>query len=329
MRSDEIDSMLLPSRELINDKHFWQHQSDGLAYFCSSDVTRSYRVPLDLHELLVVTDRFHIKPLLPLISGDGRFYLLVLDLNQTRLFQATKNFISELELKNAPTSLDETMKYDDPEKQLQFHSGTAPAKGRRAAMFHGHGAGSDETDKKKNILRFFHQLDHGVSDLLTDHNAPLMLAGVEYLLPLYREANSYPNLLPNGITENTDEISDQELHEKAWKKIQPYFQQAEKQAAEKYASFADSGLTSVLIQDVVKQSYYKRVESLFVEKGKQLWGVFDKNSAEIRVHEKAEPGDQDLLDLAAVQTFINGGDVFLMEPENMPEGADIAAVYRY
>jgi len=39
----------------------------------ASDLFRYYRLSLLFEELVVVTDRFHLKPLLPLLSGDERF----------------------------------------------------------------------------------------------------------------------------------------------------------------------------------------------------------------------------------------------------------------
>jgi hypothetical protein len=47
------------------------------------------------------------------------------------------------------------------------------------------------------------------------------------------------------------------------------------------------------------------------------------------VHAEAEPGDEDLLDLAAVHTFLNGGMVYAVEPEQMPSYATLAALFRY
>jgi hypothetical protein len=43
---------------------------------------------------VVVTDRFHIKPLLPLLSGDGRFYVLALSQSEVRLLQGTRYSVS-------------------------------------------------------------------------------------------------------------------------------------------------------------------------------------------------------------------------------------------
>jgi len=68
---------------------------------------------------------------------------------------------------------------------------------------------------------------------------------------------------------------------------------------------------------------------LFVAVGLQQWGAFDPDANEVRWHQEIEPGDEDLLDLAAVHTLGNGGSVYAVEPEKAPDDALLAAVFRY
>lgn len=153
---------LLEKAKELDEYKFWQHQSDGLAIFISTNLFSYYCLPINFQELVVVTDRFHLKPLLPLLTGDGQFYILALK-NQVRLFQGTRYSVSEIELENVPQSIAEALKYDDAEKQLQFHTGTSQG-GERAGMFHGQGAGNDE--QKDNLLRYFRKVDAGLEELL-------------------------------------------------------------------------------------------------------------------------------------------------------------------
>lgn len=41
-----------------------------------------------------------------------------------------------------------------------------------------------------------------------------------------------------------------------------------------------------------------------------------------------EPGDEDLLNAAAIQTLLNGGTVYAVEPEQVPDTAPLAAIFR-
>ncbi|MDM9379770.1 hypothetical protein QUB80_03530 [Chlorogloeopsis sp. ULAP01] len=327
LRPQDVRDLLQPAQEL-DEYEFWQHQSDGLAMFISNNFFSYYCVPVDFQELVVVTDRFHLKPLISLLTGDGLFYILALSQNQVRLFQSTRYSVSEVELENVPTSIAEALKYDDPEKSLQFHTGTSQGGGGdRAAIFHGHGAGND--DRKDNLLRYFRKIDDGLQELLKNQRSPLVLAGVDYLLPIYKQANSYPNLIDEGIAGNPDELKAEELHSQAWQIVQPYFEEAQQEAIASYQALLGTGKTASSIQEVVTAAYYQRVESLFVPVGQQKWGHFNPSTNRVQVHPEQETGDEDLMDFAALHTLLNGGTVFAVSPEQVPGDKPIAAILRY
>lgn len=331
LRTPEVKELLEPAGRLLQDGLFWQRQSDGLALFLSSEAFRSYRLPFDFDELVVVTDRFHVKPLFPLLSG-GQFYVLALSQNEVRLLQGTRYSVSEVDLEGMPESLAETLRYNDPENRFQFHTSTRTpgGKGERPAIFHGHGVASAD-DPKDYISRYFHQVDEGLQDLLRDEQAPLVLAGVDYLHPIYKEANTYPYLIDEGIEGNPEELRAEELHERAWAIVQPLFLTTQEEAAARYRQLAGAGSEQASndLKEVVPAAYHGRVETLFVAVGLQQWGTFDPETKTVRVHEEAEPGDEDLLDFATVQALLNSGTVYAVEPEKVPDEAPLAALFRY
>jgi hypothetical protein len=287
-------------------------------------------VPLDLESLLVVGERFHVKPLLPLLSDDGRFYVLALSLGRLALFQGTQWQLSKVDLHGFPTSLDAALKYDDPEKQLQFHTGTRGpgGTGMRPATFHGQGVSAD--DDKDNILRFFQRVDEGIQPFL-QADEPLVLAGVGYLHALYRDANSYPHLMDEGIEEGADALTPNELRARAWRIVQPQFVSAREQAAALYRKLEGVGSAKVSgeLEEIARAAYCGRIASLFVAIGLQRWGTFDSGTNAARLCHEAEPGSQDLLDFAAVQTLMSEGAVYVVKPEQVPGGGSAAAVFRY
>ena len=76
----------------------------------------------------------------------------------------------------------EALRFNDPERRLQFHTGavTPGGRGDRPAAFHGHGVGQG-VEAKTDILRDFHKVDEALQEVLRDEEAPLVLAGVDYL----------------------------------------------------------------------------------------------------------------------------------------------------
>ncbi len=335
LRAPEARKLLEPPQIFFTDTSFWRYQSDGLAMFLSPHVFRYYRIPLRFEELIVVSNRFNIKPLLPLLSSEGRFFILALSQNNIRLFQGTHYSISEVNLEgdNIPTSISEALKYTDIEKQLQFHTratpfvGESPMVTERAGKFFGQREDIDQA--RKNILEYFNNVDKGLHELLRNEKAPLVLAGVDYLLPIYKEKNSYPYLMERGITGSPKGISENDLHKQAWDIVRPYFQKAQEDAAAKYRQFDNTGHTSNDIKEILTAANQGRVESLFVAVGIHQWGRFDTDTNTILLHENEAAGDEDLLDLAAVLTLLKGGGVYAVEPEKVPSPSLLAAVLRY
>lgn len=332
-----IAALLAPIHELHDDAGFWRTRNDGLAVFRSADWFQYYWLPYAPEELVVSAPQFHVKPLLPLITAGERFYVLALSQQQVRLLHATRYSVNEIDLADIdmPHNIDELLQYDDPERQLQWHTGTGArsspqtAGGQRGAMFHGQGLTSGEYDKV-NLLRYFQQIDNGLHEILRNEDAPLVLAGVDYLLPLYHEANHYQHLVEQGITGNPDTLRNEELHEQALPIIDPIFAGERQAGAERYAELANTDQASADLRAVVPAAAIGRVDRLFVAAGQHVWGRYDPSTNAMKELPENAPESVDLLDLAALYTWLNSGTVFLVPPEEMPaKGATAAAVFRY
>ncbi|MBD3162305.1 MAG: hypothetical protein GF346_08225 [Candidatus Eisenbacteria bacterium] len=329
MRPSDAEPLLKPAQALISDVHFWRHQADGLAVFLGSGLTRYVRATEPFEELVVASERFHLKPLLRSLSGDGRFFVLAASKNSLRLIEGTRESAREIELEDVPRSLADAMKYEDPEKQLQFRTTTSHQGGPRPALFHSHGGGTDDAERKKEIVRYFHQVDDGIREFLKEGRDPLVFAGVDYLFPLYREANSYPALLDQPVLGSPDELSAEDLHRKAWEIVRPHFQRRREEASDLLRERAGTGRTADSIEEVVVAARRGRVDSLFVAVGERIWGSLDEEKEEVALNGEPSPGDEDLLDRAAMETIRHGGQVYALKREEMPLDRSVAAVFRY
>jgi hypothetical protein len=327
LRLAQAEALLEPATRLLGTIPFWKDKRDGLALFISPGISRQYQLPTSFEPLVVVAHRFHVKPLLAFLGGK-EFFVLALSQNAVKLFEGSPFGLSAIDdLEGVPKSLADALKYDELEKQLQFQTGTGVVggKGERAAMFHG----QDLADNKERIQRYFRQIDQGLRDLLREEHAPMVLAGVEYLLPIYKEVNTYQHLLNGGIAGNPEGLSPDELHRQAWAQVEPYFKREQEKAAARYRELAGTGRTSQDPGEVVPAAYHGRVECLFVAVARQQWGDYDPGTNRVDLHVAPQPGSFDLLDLAATQTLLNGGAVYAVEPSEVPDEALLAAVFRY
>lgn len=334
MERDEAGEFLKSAHEL-DTVEFWENQDRGLVILLSPKEFRYYQLTYEFQELVVVSDRFHLKPLLHLINNDGRFYILALSQKDARFYQATRDSIKEIEVENMPKSLDEALQEDELEKGIQQRIATSRGGTSNPFSQPGsfHGMGSPDVDKRqRDIMQFCNAIDGALHEKLRNQTAPLVLAGVEYLHPLYKEVNTYSHLVEEGITGNPEPeaIAPEELRDRVWQIVEPIFHQKQQQAIERYQELAgaDTGKASGDIKEIVPAAYYQRVDSLIVPVGQQMWGKFNPDTMSADLHSEPEPDDEDMLDFAAIHTLLNGGTVYAVEPEHLPQ-VPAAAIFRF
>lgn len=327
MRPTEIQALLQDAENLLAAGVFWKQQQAGLAVFVAPGIFRNYNLPLAFDEFVMVAERFYLKPLLPLLSGEGQFHLLALSLSGFRFFSGTREEMQEIQMENVPGSLAETLQYDMVERQLQQH--TVPrtgGKGERSTIFHGHG--TSFPTEEEGMLRYFRAIDAAVQKYAGEDPAPLVLAGVDHIRALYQKASTYANLFPNGISGNPEMLNAQSLHQAAWELVSPTFQHAQTDALAKFNDLAQTKRTSSQLKYILPAAYHGQIDTLFLEDGQAKWGQYDTENDAVHLDPERRPGSDDLLDLCAIQTLSNGGNVFVLEPEQL-ENEVAAAIFRY
>jgi len=327
VRGPDAHELLKPATDLFEDGLFWREQGDGLAVFLAQGAFQRYRLPLPLEEQVVLSDRFHVKPLLPLFSGDGRFYVLALSQGEVRLLLGTRLTVSEVQVEGMPKDIHVALRFDEHEREGGSYGGDQARGGERTAVFYGIGARKDVT--KINILRYFQQIDRSLHSVLRDERVPLVVAGVDFLLPIYKEANTYDHLLAEGVPGNPETLNDKDLQQQAWRVVEPYFRHEQEEALSRYFELVGTGRASSDPRDVVLSAQQGRVDTLLTTMGVETWGSFDPDTTAVELHAERQPGDEDLADLATVQSILNRGSVYTLPREQMPGGAPLAAIFRY
>lgn len=333
MNESDIASYLSPLTALVDDEIFWQDQSEGCALFLDQNELRIYRLPEDFEPLAFVGESFHITPLIPIYEGNGQFLLLAIDQKRPKIYQGSKFSLLRVEELDLPVSLREMLdNFYEINRHIQFHNKTInpnpDLNQNRKGMYFGHGGG--EMDEKAEIQNYFHKLDEALMTFLADHDAPMVLAGIEFLHPLYKEANSYPNLMQKGIEKNVEQISEEELHQLAWDIVKEKYEQDVHKAIDVYHRLKSAnGDTSTEIEEIVAASHFKRVHTLFIAEGTSIWGSFNPQTQGVEIEEHATYDNEDLINFSAANTLMNGGNVFVLQQKNVPEKSKVTAIFRY
>lgn len=216
---------------------------------------------------------------------------------------------------------------DGADRGEQVHEGMRGNLGKQAGIFHGQGGLKDTA--KADLEGFFQIINRALDPLLCNETAPLLLAGVDYLLPIFRKTSSYAHIVERHLTGNFDLLTSHQLHERSWEIMRPYFDRPQREAFEKLRAFLGTGKASVDTAEVAVSATTGKIEALLVDAGQEQRGTFAANMTKAQVCDRVCNTGEDLVNLAVAETFEHGGVVYSAAPNQLPDGAAIAAIYRY
>ncbi|MFP4562736.1 MAG: hypothetical protein ACLFRY_05425 [Spirochaetia bacterium] len=331
-----IDKIVAPAADRLNDTFYWQQQAEGLAAFLGEDRADFFRLPVSFDEEVVADEHFYIKPLLRYFNGDGRYYVLILNLSKVALYLGSRYTMTEIDIPGEQLNLENILKYDLQEKQQQSHTRRPEQQGGRRAFFHGHGSGTDGiNDKKEQASRFMHAVFDRIFPLLNLKSVPLVLIGQEYLLPIYEDASEEKAReivrVPVNPERVLEKIDEKKILELVWPEVSPLFARIETETLDTFRDLSGSEKVSADLEEIVTAACNGRTEALFVKNGSRVWGRVDLQNQEVEVHENMEDRDVELLNTAVVETLLHGSEkVFHLSADRMPvPGAEAAAIFRY
>ncbi|MTI87726.1 MAG: hypothetical protein FH748_07140 [Balneolaceae bacterium] len=323
-KEQEVENLFKEVYELIDENQFWLHQDKGLALYLNKNYFDYFKIPVTPSEDYHIANNFFITPLLELQNHHGVFHILALSQNGTRILKSTPDNLKVLNIESVPTTMKEHLKYHVHEKSIQLHS--SGSNGTKA-MFHGQGG--DKSDNDKELKLFFSHIENKVTKYLKKINGPLVLAGTEKNVSIYREANHYYNLMDEHIPGNPDEKSAKELNNEAWPLVKTFFAEGMQSDIERYKNMTGSDLISADISDIVRGAHFGKVDTLFVPMNSKQWGTFDSNNNHVELASTQNGEAHELINLAAVSAIKNGSTLYGLSQEEMPETTSLAAIYRY
>jgi hypothetical protein len=165
------------------------------------------------------------------------------------------------------------------------------------------GTSTDREKRDRYLKHFFEEVDRGVRSALRDDTAPLVLAGLQEELAVYRRVNTYPYLLEQEVHGSPARLTMPDLLDQA--------------------------------RDLLGQSLSEPLRKLFADLERRTVspdaGKIRRMAREGRIEDLLIPEDtaDDHLDVAAMETLRHGGRVFALKPAEMPGGAPALAVLRH
>lgn len=216
--SRDVKKTLRPARLLVEDHEFWPIHHESLLLFMHPKLFRYYHIPDHITPyILTVETGFNVEPLLKAMENNKRYFVLALGHKNVRLYEGDHYQLKPVQLKDFPADMKQTLNIDEYPNWRESHEIAPSYMGKGSEAVHGQ-YNVSQTDKDM-LLEFFRRIDKRIHNFLFRQQRPLIIAGVSYLLPIYRKANTYPSLLPGAITGNQDNADLQTIGEKAWQLV--------------------------------------------------------------------------------------------------------------
>lgn len=325
----DIKEIMKPLVDLGEDRLFWNSVHDGLGILLAEGELLVYNLKRPVKELVVVSDSFHIKPLIRNFQSADRYHLLGLSRKEFALYEGNRYGFEEIELpEDTPKTVEEALgdKYTD--SHLTIGSAGRFGAGGGTPLYHGSGGKKDEI--QIDIERFFRYVDRFVlNEYSNPTGLPLILVALDEYHGVFKEISHNKYLLDDGIKTNYESIKTQDLRETVWEKLEPlYLKETEKLIDRFEESRANDQGSEDLVQ-VARAAIGNRIDTLIIEADRVIPGRLNKENGEIEEGKLKDPEIDDVLDDIAEMVFKYQGEVIVLPKERMPSDTGVAATYRY
>lgn len=324
----ETRQLLEPFESLAHDAEFWNHTLDGLAVLGGPGTFRALRIPQSVSELAVVADSFHTKPLRRFLQSVDRYQVLGLSRGSIRMFEGNRYALDELDLlPGVPRTIADALggELTEPHQTVASYGGVGGASHR---MHHGQGGKADEADLDAD--RFFRAVDRAVLEHYTKPSGlPLILAALPEHHHLFHQVSQNPLLVAEGVRTNPESLPADELRALAWQAIEPRYQARLVSLREEFEQARAKSVGSDDLAQVAEASASGRVETLLIDRDRQIAGVLDGATGRVELANLSDPHVDDLLDDLGGLVAKKGGTVLVIPAERMPSRTGLAAIYRY
>ncbi len=321
-REAEIDELLEPAYELIDDINFWQHHEKGIAIFINESKFDYLRFNTKIKDQAKVSKHFYVIPLLFERLTNSQYYILALSKHSNKFFKADSNTITRLKEFEVDESLKDYVGYDGESRNSQHHSHNVSASN---TVFHG--KGNVQPDEKQDLYKVLKKVDNSIQKAFKNEDTPLILYCDETLYHFYKEINSSNNLFDKFINGNPENINENDIQEKTWEVIEKNVNNKKQEIIDNFMELKGTSRTSLDIKLITRNAYYSRVDSLLINGNRELEGYFDQKKNKVYMIKNGKE-TYDLYNYAAILTLQNGGEVFVLK-EDIPEGINIESINRY
>ncbi len=322
----EIKPLMEMFDAIENESTFWSHAYDSIALFASLDDCIIYTLKSPTRTFTVVADSFHIKPLIQYFQIMQTYQILDLDAQSFQIFEGNPYHIEKLVLNDdIPTTKDQILGTELTDS-YQTHGTYGGASGK--ATFHGHGG--KKAEEEIDLERFFRRIDKIVNEKISKSSKlPLILLSPSEYHSLFQEVSDNLFLEEESISGSFETFDKEELEKHLEEFATITFNKLKEKLMDQYHELRASEKSSDQLFEIISAAIDGRIEVLFIETDKIISGKIDRVTKKIMTEPFSNPEYDDILDDLAQLALEKGGQVYVLDKEEMPTESGVAAIYRY
>ncbi len=323
---EEIDKLLKPLYDLLENQSFWAKTLDGLAVLANKDRCIVYVLPHPVDTITAVNDSFAIKPLIRVFQSAQNYHLLGLNKDSFSLYNANRYSIEEVERDpEIFKTVKEVLGEQHTDSFLNYGSyGGTPGN----AMFHGQGGKNEEI--KKDLIKYFKYVDKAVFENFSSKDKlPVILFGLAHNSGEFHKITNNPFLMKDGVEGSWEKLELNKLKEKAWEVMLPIYEAKTQALLEEFNQAKANFMGSADLELISQAAVEKRIKTILVEADVEFPGHLDTDDGTVKYERDDNISYNDLIESIIKLVLKAQGSVVVLPKEKMPTDSGLAAIYRF
>lgn len=297
--------------ELLADDDFWNHQANSLAILITPESLRTYRMANKLTDIVEVSDRFHLKPLLRAITFPHAAHILALSENAVRLIEVSADLPArEIAVQNMPTDAATA----GGKAVNKGYSGTGHRHGSQGEGFY--------------LARFVRKLDAALRPVLMGSDLPLILATTKQLESLFRSLSVIP-ALPSTISGNPEHLTSADLATAARPVLDAHYAEKIQDFHRLFDERTGQQRTTTDITDAGRLATFGGIDRLLVDIDGVVDGTIDDETGMVSFAAEGDAVNYGIVDEITGRALRSGAKVMAVRKADIPGGHDLAVISRY
>ncbi|MFV0557035.1 MAG: hypothetical protein ACK5MW_00060 [Enterococcus sp.] len=293
--------------QLIADQNFWRGNSKSVAMIFTESMTYVQRLHMATDDQYYVGDRPYILAMIKNNQYHHNYYMLCLNRDSMKMFQVMGSQVSEMELPNAPWTMEMALGEELTKPSMNHSSG---------GMMHG--VGSKDEEMRIDWMNYYQAIDEYLCESFENEEGYPM-----YLFALPENQTMFHKMAKCSWLKTDMAINASPTHHSLAmmkERAAAFSQRLTESMIMRYQTFANRKSMEDLV-DMIPAARDGRIRQLFIATSNLIDGFGEEPDLE---YDKRM-----ILNNLADHVSKNGGDVYILPQKHVPNNQRLFATLRY